>query len=29
VLLVGGLAWLASARPWRRDEERELVGDEG
>ena len=29
VLLVGGLAWLSSARPWRRDEERELVRDEG
>jgi uncharacterized protein len=29
VLLVGGLAWLSSARPWRREEERELVGDEG
>jgi uncharacterized membrane protein YfcA len=28
VLLVGGLAWLSSARPWRREEERELVGDE-
>jgi uncharacterized membrane protein YfcA len=29
VLLVGGLAWLSSARPWRREEERELVGDQG
>jgi hypothetical protein len=28
VLLAGGLLWLSSARPWRRDEEQELVGDE-
>jgi hypothetical protein len=28
VLLTGGLVWLSSAKPWRTDEERELIRDE-